>query len=201
MSNLKVLATASIIAIPIAMNVTLSRPAQAAQFSFSYSGAGVQASGILMTSELDPATNTYTITGISGQRNGDQITGVIPKTVSGITLSDFYLPSGDGIVYNNILYKSSPHFDFIGLLFTVRSSSIPLRLFFDHGKYFDSIYRGGNDIEDIAVDFNLEKIETTESEAVAVPEPAEFLGTTVAGAILVGFGLLRRRLAVARTFQ
>lgn len=77
MFNLK--AFALLTAGTAALTLGTSSPAQALQFfNFSYSGAGISASGTLTTSDFDTSTNTYTITGITGTRNGINIAALLP---------------------------------------------------------------------------------------------------------------------------
>lgn len=47
-------------------------------WGWSYSGVGIAASGIMTTADLPDAAGYYPITGISGVRNGETITGLQP---------------------------------------------------------------------------------------------------------------------------
>ncbi len=83
--------------------------AHADTFDFSYTGSGTTASGVLTTSA--PTNGMYTITGISGMRNGLNITGLdltfgspdellyYPATDTGTALIPTYLDN-DGFSYD-----------------------------------------------------------------------------------------------------
>ncbi len=93
-----------------AMNILT--PAQAAQFNFNYflpginpSDQTVTASGFLTTTNLDPQTGTYTITGISGTRNNEQIIGLLPSYSYGIN--------------DNLLNATEPFLTFNGFTYKV----------------------------------------------------------------------------------
>lgn len=101
----------------VVLSVLASGSAQAAQvfnFRYSFPGAGgsptpVSASGTLTTTDnLDPNTNAYTITGITGTRifNGvtQQITGLLPPNAYG---------NNDNLLYPNSPFLSNlPGFSF-----------------------------------------------------------------------------------------
>lgn len=116
-----------------AINILTS--AQAAQFNFNYSLPGINpnaqavtASGVLTTTNLDLQTGTYTITGISGTRNGQQIISLLPlysygvndnllnETEPFLTSNGFtYKVSGlgdDGLGDVNINYTSSGYTEY-----------------------------------------------------------------------------------------
>jgi hypothetical protein len=76
----------------------LASPAFADTFAWSYTGDGVTASGIFVTTPLNDGT--FQITDISGERNGVPITG----------LSTFGFA-------NNLIYPFIPFFDYSGLSF------------------------------------------------------------------------------------
>ena len=86
-------------------------PAHGAQiFTFDYflpappGEAEISASGTLVTTDLDPATSTYTITAINGTRSIEGLTGSI------IGLVD--------VPGSNLLYSGEPWLNFDGLYFT-----------------------------------------------------------------------------------
>lgn len=105
------IATTSAVLSYAAMNILT--PAQAAQFSFNYSFPGINpndqavtASGFLTTTDLDPQTGTYTITGISGTRNGQQIISLLPPYSYGV--NDNLLNATEPfLTFNGFTYKVS----------------------------------------------------------------------------------------------
>ena len=88
--------------------------AKAAQFDFSYTGTGINASGVIATD----ATGTL-ITGITGQRNGVSITSVAaPNTLAGN--DNVFNPTGN------------PAFlTFSGVSFNLARDPTPVNFFFD----------------------------------------------------------------------
>ena len=57
---------------------SIASPAQAIVWKWSYEGTGVTASGTLTTTDNHTTNGFYTISGITGQRNGYTITGLVP---------------------------------------------------------------------------------------------------------------------------
>ena len=53
-------------------------PASALIWDWSYSGSGITASGTFTTNDIPDDLGYYLISGITGQRNGDTITGLFP---------------------------------------------------------------------------------------------------------------------------
>lgn len=200
------LAGAASSAIVLGLSLLGSSSAQAAQFGFSYAREGIQASGVLTTSDLDPITNAYTITGITGQRNGATITGLIDKQAPGLEYSNhpyFY--------YDNILYNNSTLFDQGGMLFTVEGLNSPVNVFFDSktGQFMDDVrtnvfHWDGQRYtyyDRLPIAFKLEAITPSlpefpledTSTSSAVPEPSEVAGSLLAVGLVIGAGWLRRR--------
>lgn len=127
MFNLK--AFALLTAGTAALTLGTSSPAQALQFfNFSYSGTGISASGTLTTSDFDTITNTYTITGITGTRNGINIAALLPPgtypTVFALpndniltaalspTIQGFSFQDANGLNVN--VYQEFGFFDLVG---------------------------------------------------------------------------------------
>lgn len=72
----------------LAAGLAVAAPARAELYwDFAYSGAGVSASGILITQDLVDGNGYYLVTGILGQRNGSTITGLQPAGTA-IPLND-----------------------------------------------------------------------------------------------------------------
>ncbi|MBD2270868.1 hypothetical protein H6F62_19455 [Anabaena sp. FACHB-1391] len=57
---------------------SIASPAQAIVWNWSYEGTDVTASGTLTTTDNHTTNGFYTISGITGQRNGYTITGLVP---------------------------------------------------------------------------------------------------------------------------
>ena len=130
----KQLSMATIMTFGVVTSICIPPTVQAAQlFNFQYSfpsydgdGTSISASGILITTDLDPLNNNYTITGISGTRTAQGITeaiiGLLPPGTYGnndnllnasqplLTINGFsYLVAGggeDGQGNVNVLYSS-----------------------------------------------------------------------------------------------
>jgi len=85
----------------ISVAVILIQPINA-QASFvwnwSYSGVGIAASGTLLTDETPDANGFYLITGITGTRNGETITGLQPTGTS--------IPGNEPFVVDNLIHPS-----------------------------------------------------------------------------------------------
>jgi len=73
-------------------------------FDFTYTGAGVSASGRLQTSYVAPGE--YLITGVSGQRNGAPITAFLYPT-TGAPGSPVYISNGSSV--DNLLFVPPVH--------------------------------------------------------------------------------------------
>lgn len=84
-------------------------------FDFSYDGPGVIASGTLTA--IEDGGGQYTVTGISGTRNGSQITGILPA-------------GSDGkLVWDNLLFLGGGGLvDSAGLGFSVQGISGPVNV-------------------------------------------------------------------------
>jgi hypothetical protein len=141
--------------------------AQALQlFDFSYSGTGITASGQFTTNDLDPITNRYAITGVTGQRNGSLITGPVA------------LGTDPSFIYNNQLLLNAPFFDFGGVLFNVASLG-NVNLYFD-----GSVMRDATRSTGVGSDFNPGR--EVSLTLTPIPTPALLPG-------LVGLGIAAMR--------
>jgi hypothetical protein len=150
--------------------------ANADTWSFDYSGAGVSAAGTVTTGAAVTTFEGnagYVITGITGQRNGSAITGLVADNVDPAV----GYSSGFGFWYNNVLLASGG-FDYWGLLFTAADGGT-YNLYNSGGQYLDAFY-------------------APSGSPVITPVSAHVPdgGATVAmlGGVLVGFAMLRRRL-------
>ncbi len=98
-------------------------------FSFSYTGDGINASGELLTSDITvtnvdgTAFSGFDVLGITGQRNGVAITGLLDNPAfPGATNNGTFL-------YDNILLTSPYGFDNDGLVYVTGSDGNDYNLF------------------------------------------------------------------------
>jgi PEP-CTERM motif len=145
--------------------------AQAQQvWAWSYSGTGVTASGTLTTA--GNALSFEDVLAVSGTRNGEAITGLVP------------VGDDPDFLYDNQFTATAPHFTDGGLLFSFGGGLPNINLYYFGGEYVDLYIDGLTPIE-TAVSFSV----------TAVPEPATALAM-LAGLGLVGAQLRRRRVTV-----
>ncbi len=176
--TLKTLAAAATVTSAVALSVLAPGSAQAAQlFNFTYSfpglGAGgtpVSASGTLTTTDLNPGTNAYTITGITGTRifNGitQQITGLLPPNTLG----------GN----DNLLSATAPFLNGNGFSFTVNGIG-------DFGNQVN-VYLSSPGYTEDAVSVGFGRFSVT--RATPVPTPA-----LIPGLVGLSAAVLRKRKA------
>jgi hypothetical protein len=94
----------------IGIVLALCSSAQAKLWTWSYSGAGVSASGEFTTTDTSYAGD-YTITGVTGQRNGVAITGLWPAGSA--------IPGNAGYPVDNLLSLSTPQLTINGFGFSL----------------------------------------------------------------------------------
>ncbi|BAY14236.1 PEP-CTERM sorting domain-containing protein [Calothrix sp. NIES-2098] len=162
-------------------SVSIPSSAQAAQlFKLDYNLGGSSVDATLTTTDLDPVTNSYTITDITGTRTFQDVT----QTIFGL------LPTGtdvDGTLTDNKLFANAPFLDSNGFGFFVNSGLLRVSVspfgvggaFGDYGEWNDRRTGVGGS------NFNVTNI----TNARPVPEP-----TTVAAAIASGAGLIAAKL-------
>ncbi len=86
--------------------VTLTLPAHALEWRWSYSGEGVQASGSLTTKDAPDADGFYAITEITGKVNGVAITSLQRPGTS--------IPGNDGYPVDNLIKEKAPYLSLHG---------------------------------------------------------------------------------------
>lgn len=169
----------------MAAGLALVLPARAELYwDFAYSGAGVSASGILITQEVPDGSGYYLATGISGQRNGSAITGLQPAGTA--------IPLNDPFEVDNLV-RATGRLSSHGLGFATAS-----------GEYAN-IFRASwltpaSTVEfasDPALNRTTEEVVSWQFSArtaplPAVPEPAT-AALLLAGVALVGTVAARRR--------
>ncbi len=151
--------------------VSFALPSFADTFQWSYTGDGVNASGTFVT---DPLTDgTYQITSITGERNGELITG----------LSTFGLA-------DNLIYLTDPMFDYAGLSFVAGGTDFNIYGTVEHAPTGDHgvliegyIVNPGWQLVDTQLDsFTLTRV----GDVSQVPEPSSLalLSTGALGLIV-----------------
>ena len=172
----------------LAASIAVATPASAATFLFSYSGTNATngaftATGTITTTNTTTTVNgrqAYTITGITGTRNGSAITGLIAAG------TDF-----GGVPIDDYLYATGPYLTDAGFGFSVAGTTNLFNPYYFDGAYQEYVRTAaGADFQNTSgVTFTLTAV------TAGVPEPATW------AMMLVGFGAiggaLRRRPKVA----
>ena len=156
-------------------------------WEWRYSGSGVTASGTLTTVNSPDRSGGYLITGITGTRGKETVTGLQPAGTS--------IPGNQPYIVDNLVYRDSgPQLTVHGLGFSTSSGNYSNIFYADflptpgYLEFFSTPPFGGSDHTELPVQFSA----TPES----VPEPASFALTLIALAIA---GC--RRLAAGRLFH
>src|SRR5215471_7166465 len=93
-----------------------SLPAAASEYLLDYSGSGVSAELLLTTSDTANSDGSYTVDAVSGERNGQAITGLLPAgnnpSTCGPPFPCWYLVS------DNEFFPTAPFFDSAGVTYT-----------------------------------------------------------------------------------
>jgi hypothetical protein len=123
-TGMRSLTRRSVLMFATAVLLLSATSAYADTFQFSYSGGGVSASGLLNATPI--GGGVYQVTSISGTRNGQPITGLVP--CSPIPPATYCI--GFGFGYDNLLFPASTvQLDIQALLFTVQGVPNPVNLY------------------------------------------------------------------------
>lgn len=158
-----------------------ANPAAALQLNFSYSGSGVNASGVLTTNDTPDSNGFLTITDITGERNGESITALLPPGSFPNDAPPFGVPN------DNLVSTTEPFLSFAGFSYLVGAQ--PENVFFYDvtGGYAETDDPNGDPSNYRLLDtFNVQP----------VPEPSSASGLVVA--LLSGAWLLKKKVASSR---
>lgn len=141
--------------------------AQADTWAFTYTGAGINASGTFTTA--GSALVAEDITSITGVRNGVAITGLVP------------VGSDPDFFYDNQFSATAPNFTDGGMLFSLAGGGPNTNVYFFETGYFE-VYIGANGAVDTPINWSV----------TAVPEPSTVL-SMMAGLGLLGVYMRKAR--------
>lgn len=153
-------------------------------WSFSYTGIGTSVSGVLTTSDVQlPAfnngtSNGYAILGITGNRNGVALSGIVPPSGA--------ISSNAGFLYDNVLFSTDPHFDFRGLLYQTQTGAL-YNVWFENDRYWEGYFPANSRVMTVT--------ELTYGGIEPVSEPGALALAGLALLALFGVGALRVRRA------
>ncbi len=136
-------------------------------WAFSYTGQDVTASGTFTTA--GNALTPEAVLSITGFRNGQAITGILP------------LDSDDNFIYDNLFTSASPNFTEGGILFSVAGGQPNTNVYFSEGEYFE-VYVDGLSAVNVPIVWSV----------TAVPEVSTVL-SMMAGLGLLGVYMRRNR--------
>ena len=101
-----------------------AHPAEALEWSWSYQGEGVAASGAFTTKDAPNADGFYEITGIKGEMNGVAITGLQPPGTS--------IPGNDGYPVDNLVRTEAPQLSLHGFGYALADGTYANPFYGDH---------------------------------------------------------------------
>ena len=177
--------------VALAAALIAAAPASAATFLFTYSGTNTiggafTATGTLTTTDTTTTVSgrqAFTITGITGTRNGAAITGLSPAG------TDF-----GGVAIDNLVFATGPFLTGNGFGFSVANTTNLFNPYYV-GDYEEYVRTAGNaDVQNTpGVTFTLTRVTS------AVPETATW-GMMIAGFGMMGAALRTRRRSTKVTY-
>jgi hypothetical protein len=164
--------------IAAAVLLTAGQPAEALLlWNWSYSGAGVTASGTFTTNDTPDGAGFYRVVGITGADNGAAITGLQPTGTA--------IPGNEPYAVDNLVSAAEPRLTTHGFGFSLAN-----------GNYANPFYNGSSYLEYLSVPpyVNGAGPERPVSfSAAIVPEPSAASLMLVGLVALIGFGLISTR--------
>ncbi|MFM8355301.1 MAG: PEP-CTERM sorting domain-containing protein [Gammaproteobacteria bacterium] len=142
-------------------------------WNWSYSGAGIAASGTLSTNDTPDAGGYYAITGISGQRNGVTITGLQPTGTP--------IPGNEPFAADNLLRVTGPQLKKGGIGFALADGTYANPIyadflptpgyleFFSAPPFATGAANAGPEDSELRINF------TAQLVVASVPQPGGFL--------------------------
>lgn len=116
--------TILIVALSVLLLGASKRASASMLWNWSYTGAGVSASGTFMTDATPDADGFYQITGITGTANGG--------TITGLQAAGTAIPGNSGFRVDNLVGSTEPRLTMHGFGFSVSNR-----------EYHNPFYQGG----------------------------------------------------------